>query len=108
MWIIGISFSTESGKTMVVGKNKQRIQIGEIDILAHDSYYFDNRQIPLETLREKNYNQPDSNEFALIYQAKYMMTGIPINEPVNLFKSCIDESKTKLPNRYQQTTLVTH
>ena len=108
MWIIGISYSTESGKTMVFRNNKQRIPGCEIDILAQNSYYFDNSQIPLEIPREKNYNQPDSDEFALIDQAKYIMAGILINEPAYLFRSFKGERKTKLLNKYQQTTLVTH
>ena len=97
MLIIGIAGGTGSGKTTVVRKIQQQFPKGEVNILTHDSYYFDSSDIPLEERKKKNFDHPDSIEFDLMIEhVKSLKSGIPIMEPVYSFISCTREKETKL------------
>ena len=97
MLIIGIAGGTGSGKTTVVKKIQQQFPRGEVNILTHDSYYFDNSHIPLEERRKKNFDHPDSIEFDLMIEhVKHLKAGIPVNEPVYSFITCTREKETNL------------
>lgn len=93
MLIIGIAGGTGSGKTTVVEKIAQSFTEGEVAILSHDSYYYDNSSMTLEERRKKNYDHPDAIEFDLMVEhVNALKSGKPVQEPVYSFISC-----TRLP-----------
>ena len=97
MLIIGIAGGTGSGKTTVVQKIQQQFPRGEVNILSHDSYYYDSSHLPLEERRKKNFDHPDSIEFDLMIEhVKLLKSGIPIQEPTYSFITCTREKKTHL------------
>ena len=97
MLIIGIAGGTGSGKTTVVRKIQQQFPKGEVNILTHDSYYFDSSNIPLEERKMKNFDHPDSIEFDLMIEhVKQLKAGLTIKEPVYSFITCTREKETKV------------
>lgn len=99
MLIIGIAGGTGSGKTTVVRKIQQQFPRGEVNILTHDSYYYDSSHLPLEERRQKNFDHPDSIEFDLMIEhVKLLKNGIPIQEPTYSFITCTREKETRLVN----------
>lgn len=97
MLVIGVAGGTGSGKTTVVRKIQQQFPKGEVNILSHDSYYFDNKELSLEERRKKNYDHPDAIEFDLMIEdVKKLKKGISIQEPVYSFITCTREKETKL------------
>jgi uridine kinase len=97
MLIIGIAGGTGSGKTTVVRKIQQQFPKGEVNILSHDSYYFDNSHLSLETRRKKHFDHPDSIEFDLMVKdVKQLKNGVAIKEPVYSYISCTREKETRL------------
>ena len=45
MLVIGVAGGTGSGKTTVVRKIQQQFPKGEVNVLSHDSYYRDNKDL---------------------------------------------------------------
>ena len=66
MLIIGIAGGTGSGKTTVVRKIIERLPVGEVAVIAQDSYYRDSSHIPAEERQKINFDHPDSIEFELL------------------------------------------
>jgi uridine kinase len=96
MLVIGVAGGTGSGKTTVVRKIQQQFPKGEVNVLSHDSYYRDNKDLTLEERRKKNYDHPDAIEFDLmIDHVKKLKKGISIEEPSYSFITCTRELKTK-------------
>jgi uridine kinase len=96
MLVIGIAGGTGSGKTTVVRKIQEQFPKGEVAILSHDSYYFDNGDLSLEERRKKNFDHPDSIEFELMVDhVKKLKNGESIAEPVYSFISCTRAEETK-------------
>jgi uridine kinase len=97
MLVIGVAGGTGSGKTTVVRKIQQQFPKGEVNVLSHDSYYFDNKELSLEERRRKNYDHPDAIEFDLMIEdVKKLKKGISIQEPVYSFITCTREKETRL------------
>lgn len=97
MLVIGVAGGTGSGKTTVVRKIQQQFPKGEVNILSHDSYYFDSKELSLEERRKKNFDHPDSIEFDLmIDHIKELKQGKTIKEPVYSFITCTRQKETKL------------
>lgn len=97
MLVIGVAGGTGSGKTTVVRKIQQQFPRGEVNVLSHDSYYFDSKELSLEERRKKNFDHPDSIEFDLmIDHIKKLKKGIAINEPVYSFITCTRQEETRL------------
>jgi uridine kinase len=97
MLVIGVAGGTGSGKTTVVRKIQQQFPKGEVNVLSHDSYYFDNKELSLEERRKKNYDHPDAIEFDLMIEdVKKLKKGLSIHEPVYSFITCTREKETKL------------
>lgn len=95
MLVIGIAGGTGSGKTTVVKKIRDYFKKGEVAVLTHDSYYFDNSDLSLEERRKKNFDHPDSIEFELmIDHVKKLRNGEPIAEPVYSFITCTRAKET--------------
>ncbi len=96
MLVIGVAGGTGSGKTTVVRKIQQQFPKGEVNVLSHDSYYRDNKDLSLEERRKKNYDHPDAIEFDLMVDhVKKLKKGIPIDEPVYSFITCTRQEETK-------------
>lgn len=96
MLIIGIAGGTGSGKTTVVEKIAQSFTAGEVAILSHDSYYYDNSNMSLEERRKKNYDHPDAIEFDLMVEHVIALkSGRSVQEPVYSFITC-----TRLPETH--------
>ena len=66
MLIIGIAGGTGSGKTTIVRKITDAFFSGEVVVIPQDSYYKDNKGIPLEQRQKINFDHPDSIEFSLL------------------------------------------
>ena len=97
MLVIGVAGGTGSGKTTVVRKIQQQFPRGEVNVLSHDSYYFDNKELSLEERRKKNYDHPDAIEFDLMIEdVKKLKNGISILEPIYSFITCTREKESKL------------
>ena len=97
MLVIGVAGGTGSGKTTVVRKIQQQFPKGEVNVLTHDSYYLDNKDLTLEERRKKNYDHPDAIEFDLMVDhVKKLKKGISIQQPSYSFITCTREEKTKL------------
>jgi uridine kinase len=97
MLVIGVAGGTGSGKTTVVRKIQQQFPKGEVNVLSHDSYYYDNKELSLEERRKKNYDHPDAIEFDLMIEdVKKLKKGISIQEPIYSFITCTRENETKL------------
>ncbi len=97
MLVIGVAGGTGSGKTTVVRKIQQQFPKGEVNVLSHDSYYYDNKELSLEERRKKNYDHPDAIEFDLMIEdVKKLKKGISIQEPIYSFITCTREKETKL------------
>ncbi|HSH18812.1 MAG TPA: uridine kinase [Draconibacterium sp.] len=97
MLVIGVAGGTGSGKTTVVRKIQQQFPKGEVNVLSHDSYYFDNKHLSLEERRKKNFDHPDAIEFDLmIDHVKKLKNGFSIKEPVYSFITCTRNEETKL------------
>lgn len=96
MLVIGIAGGTGSGKTTVVRKIWEQFSKGEVAILTHDSYYFDNGHLSLEERRMKNFDHPDAIEFELmIDHVKKLQLGQSIDEPVYSFITCLRGTETR-------------
>lgn len=96
MLVIGIAGGTGSGKTTVVRKIQEQFPKGEVAILSHDSYYFDNSHLSLEERRKKNFDHPESIEFDLMVKhVEQLKNGKSIDEPVYSFISCTRSKDTK-------------
>jgi uridine kinase len=96
MLVIGIAGGTGSGKTTVVRKIIEQFPLGEVAVLSHDSYYYDNSNLTLEERRAKNYDHPNSIEFELMVEhVKQLRSGLPIDEPVYSFITCTRSEETR-------------
>lgn len=97
MLVIGVAGGTGSGKTTVVRKIQKQFPKGEVNVLSHDSYYYDNKDLSLEERRKKNYDHPDAIEFELMVDhIKKLKKGIAILEPVYSFITCTREEDTRI------------
>ncbi len=96
MLVIGIAGGTGSGKTTVVNKIQKQFTKGEVSILTHDSYYYDNSDLSLEDRRKKNFDHPDSIEFDLMIEhVKKLKRGESIEEPIYSFITCTRSKEIK-------------
>jgi uridine kinase len=63
MLVIGIAGGTGSGKTTVVDKIIQQLDIEGMNILSQDNYYHDNHNLTLAEREALNYDHPKSIDF---------------------------------------------
>lgn len=100
MLIIGIAGGTGSGKTTVVRKIIERLPKDEVAVLPQDSYYKDNKHIPLEERQKMNFDHPDAIEFELLIDhLSRLKQGDAIQQPVYSYLTCTrsEETITVLP-----------
>ncbi len=95
MLVIGIAGGTGSGKTTVVEKIAQSFTEGEVAVMSHDAYYYDNSHLTLEERRRKNYDRPDAIEFELMVKhVEALKQGIPVEQPTYSFITCTRHHET--------------
>lgn len=95
MLIVGIAGGTGSGKTTVVKKIKQVFPNEEVVVIPQDSYYKDNKGIPLEERQKINFDHPDSIEFEfLIEHLRQLKRGRDIEMPLYSYLTCLRSDET--------------
>lgn len=86
MLVIGIAGGTGSGKTTVVEKILQQLDIDGMNILSQDNYYHDNANLTLQERENLNYDHPKSIDFDLLVEhVKTLKAGKPIQQPLYSF-----------------------
>lgn len=89
MLVIGIAGGTGSGKTTVVRKIIQSLPKDEVAVIPQDSYYKDNKHIPLEERLKMNYDEPAAIEWSLLVrQLNELKHGNSIEMPTYDFITC--------------------
>jgi uridine kinase len=95
MLIVGIAGGTGSGKTTVVRKLLEALPGGDVVVMPQDSYYKDNRQIPLEERQKINFDHPDSVEFSLLIDhLKQLRKGKTVKMPIYSYLTCLRAKET--------------
>jgi uridine kinase len=95
MLIVGIAGGTGSGKTTVVKKIKEVFPNEEVVVIPQDSYYKDNKGIPLEERQKINFDHPDSVEFDfLIEHLRQLKKGRDIEMPLYSYLTCLRSDET--------------
>ena len=68
MLVIGIAGGTGSGKTTVVEKIVQQLDLKGLNIISQDNYYHDNSHLTLIEREALNYDHPKSIDFDLLLE----------------------------------------
>lgn len=86
MLVIGIAGGTGSGKTTVVEKIVQQLDVEGMNILSQDNYYHDNQHLTLSEREALNYDHPKSIDFDLLLEHVRMLKNHQsIEQPVYSF-----------------------
>ena len=86
MLVIGIAGGTGSGKTTVVNKILQQLNVEGVNVLSQDNYYHDNQHLTLSEREVLNYDHPKSIDFdLLIKHIKKLKNGEAIEQPIYSF-----------------------
>jgi len=86
MLVIGIAGGTGSGKTTVVNKILQQLNIEGVNVLSQDNYYHDNPNLTLSEREVLNYDHPKSIDFELMLQhVKALKNSQHIEQPIYSF-----------------------
>jgi uridine kinase len=86
MLVIGIAGGTGSGKTTVVNKILQQLNIEGVNVLSQDNYYLDNQHLNLAEREKLNYDHPKSIDFDLLLDhVKKLKKHEEIDQPVYSF-----------------------
>jgi len=95
MLIVGIAGGTGSGKTTVVRKITDVFLNDEVVVIPQDSYYKDNKGIPLEQRQKINFDHPDSIEFSLLIKhLQELKSGNAIEMPIYSYLTCLRSDDT--------------
>ncbi len=95
MLIVGIAGGTGSGKTTVVKKVLDALPQDEVIVIPQDSYYKDNKDIPLDARQKINFDHPDSVEFELLIEhLNKLKKGKNINMPIYSYLTCLRSNET--------------
>lgn len=95
MLIVGIAGGTGSGKTTVVKKVVEVFPNDEVMVIPQDSYYKDNKGIPLEERQKINFDHPDSVEFNLLIEhLKQLKKGSQVEMPIYSYITCLRSKET--------------
>lgn len=86
MLVIGIAGGTGSGKTTVVEKVVQQLDVDGMNMLSQDNYYHDNSHLTLSEREALNYDHPKSIDFDLLLQhVRDLKNGKAITQPIYSF-----------------------
>jgi uridine kinase len=81
--IIGIAGGSGSGKTTVALRVKERFPRETVEIIHHDSYYYDRPDLTAEERHRINYDHPNAFETSLLVaHLDALRAGAPIQKPV--------------------------
>lgn len=95
--IIGVAGGSGSGKTTVSQRIQSMVGAAHIVYLQHDSYYRDQRHLPLVERASINYDHPDSLETALlIEQVQQLCQGQTVAVPLYDFATYTRCAETRL------------
>jgi len=84
--VIGIAGGTGSGKTTVVNKILQQLNVEGVNVLSQDNYYHDNQNLTLSEREVLNYDHPKSIDFELLLEhVKALKNHQPIDQPIYSF-----------------------
>jgi len=90
MLVVGIAGGTGSGKTTVVRKIMENFPRNEVVVLSQDSYYRDNKHLPIEERQKINFDHPNSIEFELLVEhLKELKEGKSIEQPIYSYLTCL-------------------
>ena len=94
-FIIGVAGGTGSGKTTVTERVLEAAGVGSVAILAQDSYYRDQSQLPLELREQTNYDHPDAFDWELLsLQLGQLIANEPVYCPIYDFNNHTRASTT--------------
>lgn len=95
--IIGVAGGTGSGKTTVAKKLKELYPPHCVQVIAQDSYYHDQSDIPFEERHKTNYDHPDAydNEL-LIAHLDALREGHEVQQPIYSFINHTRSTETRL------------
>ena len=94
---IGVAGGTGSGKTTVSNQILERVGSKHIAYIAHDAYYKDLSNLPLEDRRRINYDHPDSLDTQLmIDHVRKLQNSLPAEIPVYDFTQHLRTQETIL------------
>lgn len=80
---IGIAGGTGSGKTTVAREIVERVPKATVALIEQDSYYKDQRDVPLEERRKVNYDHPSAFDTPLLVEhLQKLAAGKAIEKPV--------------------------
>ena len=86
MLVIGIAGGTGSGKTTVVDRILNKLDVNGMNILSQDNYYHDNHHLTLAEREGLNYDHPKSIDFdLLLHHVQELKKGTAIQQPVYSF-----------------------
>ena len=95
--IIGIAGGTGSGKTTVTAKILERLDLGKVVLLQHDSYYKDISTFNGTPPEEINFDHPDALETSLLIEhLQQLRQWKSIQQPVYDFTTYQRSKKPKL------------
>jgi uridine kinase len=94
-FIIGVAGGTGSGKTTVTERVLEAAGVGSVAILAQDSYYRDQSELPIEVRQETNYDHPDAFDWELLLeQLQKLIDNEPVYCPIYDFNNHTRASTT--------------
>ncbi len=97
MLIIGVAGGTGSGKTTIARKLKESYPPHCVQVIAQDSYYKDQSDIPFEERHKTNYDHPSAyDNDLLVAHLDALRRGETIEQPMYSFITHTRVSETKL------------
>ena len=89
MLVIGIAGGTGSGKTTVVNKILQQLNVEGVNVLSQDNYYHDSSSLSEEEKKKINFDHPESIEFSLLEKhVQALKNGEAIIQPTYSYITC--------------------
>jgi uridine kinase len=100
--IVGVAGGSGSGKTTVVDEIVRSLGNDQVNVIQHDSYYFDRSEVPPDERADINYDHPDALETSLLVEhLAELMVGRQASVPVYDFTNHTRKTATitVLPRR---------
>jgi uridine kinase len=95
--ILGIAGGSGAGKTTVVNEIVNRMDVDDISVIQHDSYYLDRSHMTAEERRNVNYDHPDSLDTQLLIRhLTALRDGQAVEAPIYDFTTHTRTSQTVL------------
>ena len=86
--LIGIAGGTGSGKTSMAKNIVRDFNPQQVVIIEQDSYYYDLKDIPMDTRNHHNFDHPEAYDFDLMKrQIRDLISGKTVNIPVYDYKT---------------------